>query len=67
MASGSLDLMSSAAKSETSFSPREETLIHDCLCIKLTNALYLVKYFLPRKEIVNIWEVSIISSLKEKP
>lgn len=57
--SGSLDLKSSAAKGETSISPREETVILDCLCKKLANKLYLLKYFLPCRETVNIWGVSI--------
>lgn len=59
MVSGNLDLKSSAAKGETSISLREETVLLDFLCKKLANKSYLLKYFLPCKEMVNILGVSI--------
>lgn len=55
MVCGSLDPKSSAAKSEKKISHREETVILSYLCTKFAKKLFLVNYFLPRKEIMNIW------------
>lgn len=55
MVCGSLDPKSSAVKSEKNISHRQETVILSYLCTKLAKKLFLVNYFLPCKEIMNIW------------
>lgn len=55
MVSGSLDPKSSGANSEKKKVSLREKIVILSLRTKFAKKLYLVNYFLSRKEIVNIW------------